>query len=88
MPQDGSIYMVSIEAYLSYNRPMLTKSLVADWTRADCGWMPHGMRRIRFARCWENGWSPWIRMKKEIHSDDDEQNSNAFHELIYALGSE
>ena len=83
----GSIYMLSNEAYPAYNRPMLTKSLVAGLDAEqiavqEASWYEENNVCLLLGK---NVVSIDTE-KKEIHTDDGAKFK--YTKLIYALGSE
>ena len=83
----GSIYMLSNEAYPAYNRPMLTKSLVAGLDAEqiavqEASWYEENNICLLLGK---NVVSIDTE-KKEIHTDDGAKFK--YTKLIYALGSE
>ena len=83
----GSIYMLSNEAYPAYNRPMLTKSLVAGLNAEqiavqEASWYEENNVCLLLGK---NVVSIDTE-KKEIHTDDGAKFK--YTKLIYALGSE
>lgn len=83
----GSVYMISNEPYGAYNRPMLTKSLVAGLDAEQIAVQPASWYE-------ENNICQLLgkqvlsvdTKKKEIHTDDGAKFK--YTKLIYALGSE
>ena len=83
----GSVYMISNEPYGAYNRPMLTKSLVAGLDAGQIAVQPASWYE-------ENNICQLLgkqvlsvdTKKKEIHTDDGAKFK--YTKLIYALGSE
>ena len=83
----GSIYMISNEEYPAYNRPMLTKSLVAGLdaeqiAMEDASWYRENNVFQMVGKTVASGDTD----KKEIYTDDGAKFK--YTKLIYALGSE
>ena len=83
----GSVVMISNEPYLPYNRPMLTKSLMADLTEEQIAMQ---------SKEWYEEQNIHLILGKEVTGLDTEQKEVlledgtklAYTKLIYALGSE
>lgn len=83
----GSVVMISNEPYLPYNRPMLTKSLMADLTEEQIAIQ---------GKEWYEEQNIHLILGKEVTGLDTEQKEVvledgtklAYTKLIYALGSE
>ena len=83
----GSIYMISNEEYPAYNRPMLTKSLVAGLDAAQIAVQePSWYEENHVFQMLGKNVVSIDTQKKEIHTADGAKFK--YTKLIYALGSE
>ena len=84
----GSIVMISNEPYPSYNRPMLTKSIVAGLSAEQIAIEGrHGTKeKTGYTRCWGKQVTAVDQEQKEVILDSGEKIR--YTRLIYALGSE
>ena len=83
----GSIYMISNEEYPAYNRPMLTKSLVAGLDAAQIAVQePSWYQENHVFQMLGKNVVSIDTQKKEIHTADGAKFK--YTKLIYALGSE
>lgn len=83
----GSIYMISNEEYPSYNRPMLTKSLVAGLDAEQIAVQePSWYEENNICQLLGKDVTSIDTEKKEIHTADGAKFK--YTKLIYALGSE